>query len=115
MAISFSWEDEKLREQAPASLRNQLPLAPRFNAATNISHTSPPLKGRGSTMVKQEQPKPELKPKNNLSQLRKTFKARWQAEYEAAIQNRFEHESDHELVAELKNTSDFPERERHPE
>lgn len=83
----------------------QPPLAPRFNAAPDMRSTSPPLTGRGSEMVKQEQPKPALKPRHKLSELRKSFKDRWQTEYAAAKQEAARtHDQD------VEKAQDFPTR-----
>lgn len=101
MSVSHSWEDDRLKQNAPDTLREAGSVRPQFHHANDA-----PRKGRSSNMVKQEQPKPALKPKHNLAQLRQSFKQRWQAEY-AAAKHRGEPP---DIDRETDNAPEFPDR-----
>ena len=116
MSASHSWQDDVLRQRGSDPLREAGSVRPEFDQArsptdsTLIATSTATHQGaqeRGSSMVQQEQPKPALKPKHSLSQLRQSFKERWQTERDYAQQ----HQEAHTHV--LQNTTDhiFPENQ----
>ena len=112
MSASHSWQDNALRQRGSDMLREAGSVRPEFNQArsstdSKLIATHQGTQERGSSMVQQEQPKPALKPKHSLSQLRQSFKERWQTERDHALQ----HQEAHTHV--LQNTTDhiFPENQ----
>ncbi|MBM96484.1 MAG: hypothetical protein CMI09_11655 [Oceanospirillaceae bacterium] len=113
MSASHSWQDDTLRQRGSDPLREAGSVRPEFDQVrspiSSSIHTATyqGAQQRGSTMVQQEQPKPALKPKHSLSQLRQSFQERWQIERDHAHQ----HQEAHTHV--LQNTTDhiFPENQ----
>lgn len=94
--LSYAGRDPDLRRDTPASLRAQAPLQPPFDHARDplISAQRKAMEqteaqrrgesGRGSTMVKLDKPFPDLRPKNDNSQIRPAFNQAWLREQRAA-------------------------------
>ena len=94
--LSFAGRDPELSRTTPASLRNQAPVKHPFDHARDplisaqlkaMEQTEAQRReesGRGSTMVKLDKPFPDLRPKNDNSQIRPAFNQAWIREQRAA-------------------------------
>ncbi|CAA0099560.1 Uncharacterised protein [Halioglobus japonicus] len=113
--LSFAGRDPDLRRDTPASLQSQSPVQPAFEQVRDpliraqhkaMEKTEAQRRGesgRGSTMVKLDKPFPELRPKNDNSQIRPAFNQAWLQEQRAARK------------AELEDQREaLPSREREP-
>ncbi len=99
--ISHSSRDPRLRGGMPDGLRKAEPVRRPFDHARDPwlskqldaerqSETQRRESGDGSSMVKLQKPFPELKPKHDLTQVRKTFNQQWMREAHAARMEQFE-------------------------
>lgn len=100
----FAWKEPGLRQSGPVSLRNLRAAHPLFNRVCDPMRAVQMKDmekaeakrreetGRGSEMVRLHRPFPDLRPKNDNTQLRASFNQAWLREQRAAIQDRFQSE-----------------------
>jgi len=104
--ISHSSREPSLRGDMPENLRKAGPVRRPFDHARD-PWLSKQLKaerqteaqrresGDGAKMVKLHKPFPELKPKHDLTQIRKTFNKNWMQEAHAARMTQFDEQARH--------------------
>ena len=122
--IIYSSREARLRQDLPSRLLNIGNVRPSFDHARDplINAQLKDLKkteakrrdgGAGSKMVKLHKPFPELRPKHDLSQIRKTFNKNWLSEQRRVQMKQFEAQEQH-LAAEKTQSheADFPKHER---
>lgn len=106
VGVSHSSREPSLRGGMPESLRKAGPVRRPFNHARDPwlrkqleaekkTEAQRRGDGDGSKMVKLHKPFPELKPKNNLTQIRETFNKSWMQETHAARMVQFDEEERH--------------------
>jgi len=105
-SVSHSSRDHSLRCDMPESLRKAGPVRRPFDHARD-PWLSKQLKaerqteaqrresGDGSKMVALQKPFPQLKPKHDLTQIRKTFNKSWMQEAHAARMAQFDKQARH--------------------
>ena len=100
--LSFAGRDPDLRRDVPASFKALEPAHRAFEQARDpliraqhqaMEQTEAQRRGesgRGSTMVKLDKPFPDLRPKNDNSQIRPAFNSAWLREQRAARMAEFD-------------------------